>query len=112
MKKPPNPLAKLDRQELIWLFGILRDACRERLEKNLVSLELEERLHQRRGAIAGRVDPRPQLKEWEPRYRKFIEIAGELQDTVRLAGADAFTFVMAEHLKPSPKRTRTAKRHE
>ena len=93
-----NPFARLDRQELVWLFGILQDACRERLEKNLVSQELEERLHHRRGGVPGRVDPRPRLQEWEPRYRKFLAIAGELQDLVRLAGADALTEALAERL--------------
>ena len=78
MSAPKNPLSKLDRQELIWLAGILKDACRERLEKNLVSQEFEDRLY-RRGAIEGRMDPRPFLKIWEPRYRKFLEVAGELQ---------------------------------
>src|SRR5579859_6437574 len=73
-----NPLAKLDRQELLWLAGILKDACRERLEKNLVSQAFEERLYQR-GPVEGRLDPRPFLKIWEPRYRKFLEAAGELQ---------------------------------
>jgi len=28
---------RLDRQELLWLSAILKDACHERLEKNLVS---------------------------------------------------------------------------
>ena len=78
MPAPKNPLSKLDRQELVWLAGILKDACRERLEKNLVSQEFEERLY-RRGPVEGRLDPRPFLKIWEPRYRKFLEIATELQ---------------------------------
>ncbi|HEV3202087.1 MAG TPA: hypothetical protein VGZ73_29515 [Bryobacteraceae bacterium] len=73
-----NPLAKLDRQEILWLAGILKDACRERLEKNLVSQEFEDRLYQR-GPVQGRLDPRPFLKIWEPRYRKFLEVATELQ---------------------------------
>src|SRR3954454_19275963 len=72
-----NPLAQLDHQELIWLAGILKDACRERLEKNLVSQAFEERLYQR-GPVEGRLDPRPFLKIWEPRYRKFLEVASEL----------------------------------
>src|SRR5215813_2531268 len=72
-----NPLSRLDRQELLWLAGILKDACRERLEKNLVSQAFEEKLY-RRGPVAGRLDPRPFLKIWEPRYRKFLEIATEL----------------------------------
>jgi hypothetical protein len=33
MSSPKNPLARLDRQELLWLAGILKDAGRERLEK-------------------------------------------------------------------------------
>jgi hypothetical protein len=73
-----NPLARLDRQEILWLAGILKDACRERLEKNLVSQEFEDRLYQR-GAVEGRLDPRPFLRIWEPRYRKFLEVATELQ---------------------------------
>jgi hypothetical protein len=77
MSEPKNPLAQLDRQELLWLAGILKDACRERLEKNLVSQAFEERLYQR-GSVEGRLDPRPFLKIWEPRYRKFLEIAAEL----------------------------------
>jgi hypothetical protein len=74
---PKNPLDRLDRQELLWLTGILKDACRERLEKNLVSQAFEERLYQR-GPVQGRLDPRPFLRIWQPRYRKFLEIASEL----------------------------------
>lgn len=77
MSDPKNPLAKLDRQELLWLAGILKDACRERLEKNLVSQAFEDRLC-RRGPVQGRLDPRPFLRIWEPRYRKFLEVATEL----------------------------------
>lgn len=77
MSDAKNPLAKLDRQELLWLAGILKDACRERLEKNLVSQAFEERLYQR-GPVAGRLDPRPFLKIWEPRYRKFLDVATEM----------------------------------
>ena len=44
MPDPKNPLDRLNRQELHWLTGILKDACRERLEKNLVSQAFEERL--------------------------------------------------------------------
>ena len=78
MSDAKNPLAKLDRQELLWLAGILKDACRERLEKNIVSQAFEERLYQR-GPVPGRLDPRPFLKIWEPRYRKFLDVATELQ---------------------------------
>jgi hypothetical protein len=78
MNDSKNPFAKLDRQEILWLAGILKDACRERLEKNLVSQEFEDRLYQR-GPVEGRLDPRPFLKIWEPRYRKFLEVATELQ---------------------------------
>jgi hypothetical protein len=77
MSDASNPLETLDRQELLWLAGILKDACRERLEKNLVSQALEERLY-RRGPVAGRLDPRPFLRIWELRYRKFLEVATEL----------------------------------
>lgn len=81
-----NPLDRLDRQELLWLTAILKDACRERLEKNLVSLAFEERLYNR-GPVQGRLDPRPFLKIWEPRYRKFLEVATELHQ--RLEGEEA-----------------------
>jgi len=81
-----SPLDRLDRQELQWLTGILKDACRERLEKNLVSQAFEERLYQR-GPVAGRLDPRPFLKIWEPRYRKFLEVATEL--LAQLEGEEA-----------------------
>jgi hypothetical protein len=77
MDQPGNPLSKLDRKELVWFFGILKDACRERLEKNLVSQVFEDRIG-RRGDVYGRMDPRPFLKIWEPRYRKFLEVATEL----------------------------------
>src|SRR5258708_7036071 len=77
MDRSGNPLAKLDNKEMVWLFGILKDACRERLEKNLVSQAFEDRIHQR-GAAEGRLDPRPFLKIWEPRYRKFLDVAGEI----------------------------------
>ena len=77
MSDSKNPLDKLDRQELLWLTGILKDACRERLEKNLVSQAFEDRLYQR-GPVKGRLDPRPFLRIWEPRYKKFLEVATEL----------------------------------
>jgi hypothetical protein len=86
MSDSKNPLARLSRQEMLWLAGILKDACRERLEKNLVSQAFEERLSQR-GPVVERADPRPFLKIWEPRYRKFLEIATELQSA--LEGEDA-----------------------
>jgi hypothetical protein len=94
MPDPKNPLSKLDRQELLWLTGILKDACRERLEKNLVSQEFENRLYQR-GMVAGRLDPRPFLKIWEPRYRKFLEVAGELHAMLEAEDAQA----LAESLR-------------
>src|SRR5262245_46851741 len=77
MPDPKNPLDRLDQQELLWLMAILKDACRERLAKNLVSQSFEERLY-RRGPVAGRLDPRPFLKIWEPRYRKLLEVATDL----------------------------------
>jgi len=86
MADPKNPLDCLDRQELIWLMAILKDACRERLEKNVVSQAFEERLYQR-GPVEGRLDPRPFLKIWEPRYRKFLEVAAELHK--QLEGEEA-----------------------
>jgi hypothetical protein len=88
MSDANSPLARLNRQELLWLTGILKDACRERLEKNLVSQAFEERLYQR-GAVQGRLDPRPFLKIWEPRYRKFLGIAAELH--AQLEAEDART---------------------
>jgi hypothetical protein len=86
MSDANNPLDRLDRQELQWLTGILKDACRERLEKNLVSQAFEERLYQR-GPVEGRLDPRPFLKIWEPRYRKFLEVAADLHS--QLEGEEA-----------------------
>src|SRR5664279_2070378 len=88
MSDPKNPLDRLDRRELHWLTGILKDACRERLEKNLVSQAFEQRLYQR-GPIEGRLDPRPFLKIWEPRYRKFLEVAGELQAVLEAGDVEA-----------------------
>jgi hypothetical protein len=88
MPEAKNPLARLDRQEILWLAGILKDACRERLEKNLVSQEFEDRLYQR-GPVEGRLDPRPFLKIWEPRYRKFLEVASELQTMMEAQDAKA-----------------------
>src|SRR6478609_6634788 len=86
MSDPKNPLDRLDRQELHWLAGILKDACRERLEKNLVSQAFEERLYQR-GPVQGRLDPRPFLKIWEPRYKKFLDVVTELHK--QMEGEDA-----------------------
>src|SRR5437588_5987449 len=86
MPEVKNPLARLDRQEILWLAGILKDACRERLEKNLVSQEFEDRLYQR-GPVEGRLDPRPFLKIWEPRYRKFLAVATELHAMIQAEDA-------------------------
>jgi hypothetical protein len=99
MAKSKNPLAKLDRQELLWLAGILKDACRERLEKNIVSQAFEERLYQR-GPMEGRLDPRPFLKIWEPRYRKFLEIASELQATLEGEDAKAVAESLRAQVEP------------
>src|SRR5438067_8371713 len=99
MSDAKNPLAKLDRQELLWLAGILKDACRERVEKNLVSQAFEERLYQR-GPVPGRLDPRPFLKIWEPRYRKFLEVATEIQ--AQLESEDA--KVVAESFRATVQR--------
>src|SRR5436190_21015757 len=92
MPDPTNPLDRLDRQELLWLMAILKDACRERLEKNLVSQAFEERLYQR-GPEQGRLDPRPFLKIWEPRYKKFLDVVTEIHkqmegDDARVAAAN------------------------
>lgn len=88
MRSPKNPLAQLDRQELLWLTAILKDACRERLEKNLVNQALESRLYER-GPVEGRLDPRPFLRIWEPRYRKFLEVASELHTWLQAEDAQA-----------------------
>ena len=106
MSDPKNPLDRLDRQELHWLTGILKDACRERLEKNLVSQAFEERLYQR-GPVEGRLDPRPFLKIWEPRYRKFLEVATELY--TRIEGEDA--RAAAEGLREQFSSAPSIKRH-
>ena len=79
-----NPLAKLTHRELLWLFTILEDACRERLEKNLVNQQLEARLA-KRGPVPGRPDPRAALELWEPRYRKLLAVATELHHMARTA---------------------------
>src|SRR5665811_1892938 len=103
MSEPKNPLDRLDRQELHWLTGILKDACRERLEKNLVSQAFEERLYQR-GPVEGSLDPRPFLKIWEPRYRKFLEVASDLY--AQMDGEDARACLL--YTSPSPRdRTRS-----
>ena len=88
MPSAKNPLSRLDRQELLWLAGILKDACRERLEKNQVSQAFEARLY-RRGPVEGRLDPRPFLKIWEPRYRKFLDVASELHALLEAEDAQA-----------------------
>src|SRR4051812_48515383 len=100
MSDAKNPLAKLDRQELLWLAGILKDACRERLEKNVVSQEFEERLYQR-GAVEGRLDPRPFLKIWEPRYRKFLEVAAELHAQLEAEGARTAADTLRLQFEPA-----------
>jgi hypothetical protein len=97
MLDPTNPLSELDRQELRWLAAILKDACRERLEKNLVSQAFEDKLY-RRGAVQGRLDPRPFLRIWEPRYRKFLEVAGRLETMLETEDARA----IAESLRRGP----------
>ena len=105
MSHPKNPLARLDRQELHWLTGILKDACRERLEKNLVSQAFEERLY-RRGPVQGRLDPRPFLKIWEPRYRKFLEVAGDLYAQMDSEDARAAAESLREQFTAAPSITR------
>jgi hypothetical protein len=95
-----NPLAELDRQELLWLAGILKDACRERLEKNLVSQALEQRLY-RRGPVEGRLDPRPFLKIWEPRYRKFLQVATELFAGLEAEDARAMAESLRAQFEPA-----------
>ena len=99
MSDAKNPLDRLDRQELLWLTAILKDACRERLEKNLVSQEFEKRLY-KRGPVAGRLDPRPFLKIWEPRYRKFLEVAGELHAALEAEDAKLAAESLKAHFEP------------
>ena len=105
MSDPKNPLDRLDRQELRWLTGILKDACRERLEKNPVSQAFEERLYQR-GPVEGRLDPRPFLKIWEPRYRKFLEVAAELHARMQAEDARAAAGSLREQFAAAPTVTR------
>src|SRR5215470_4305307 len=105
MPSEKNPLSRLDHQELIWLAGILKDACRERLEKNLVSQAFEERLYQR-GPVEGRLDPRPFLKIWEPRYRKFLEVATELYAQMEGEDAKAAAESLREQFATGPSVTR------
>ena len=105
MSDAKNPLDRLDRQELLWLTGILKDACRERLEKNLVSQAFEERLYQR-GPVDGRLDPRPFLKIWEPRYRKFLEVAAELHAQMEGEDARAVAESLREQFAADPSITR------
>lgn len=107
MKRPPkNPLSRLDQKELIWFFDLLKDACRERLEKNLITQAMEEQLHERHGVLPGRIDPRPKLKEWEPRYRKFLTVAAEIQDQLQAARCEQITGALAERLAGSPAKKR------
>ena len=105
MSHPSNPLDRLDRQELRWLTGILKDACRERLEKNLVSQAFEERLYQR-GPVEGRLDPRPFLRIWEPRYRKFLEVASDLYAQMDGEDARAAAETLREQFAAAPSITR------
>jgi len=95
-----NPLDRLDRQELVWLTGILKDACRERLEKNLVSQAFEARLYER-GPVEGRLDPRPFLKIWEPRYRKFLEVATELHAALEREEARSAAQSLRRRFEPA-----------
>src|SRR5947208_8726168 len=101
MSDPVNPLDRLDRQEILWLTAILKDACRERLEKNIVSQAFEERLYQR-GPVAGRLDPRPFLKIWEPRYRKFLEVASELHARMESEEARSAAESLREQFAATP----------
>ena len=105
MSHPKNPLDRLDRQELHWLTGILKDACRDRLEKNLVSQAFEERLYQR-GPVEGRLDPRPFLKIWEPRYRKFLQVAADLYAQMEGEDARAAAETLREQFAAAPSITR------
>jgi hypothetical protein len=99
MSDPTNPLDRLDRQELLWLTAILKDACRERLEKNIISQAFEEKLY-KRGPVEGRLDPRPFLKIWEPRYRKFMEVADELHKQLESEEALAAASTLRAQFEP------------
>jgi len=99
MSDPNNPLSRLDQRELVWLTGILRDACRERLEKNRVSQAFEERLYAR-GPVPGRLDPRPMLKIWEPRYEKLLEVAAELHAALEGEKAHQVAESLREQFEP------------
>jgi hypothetical protein len=101
MFAPNTPLGRLDRQELLWLARILKDACRERLEKNQVSQAFEDKLY-KRGPVAGRLDPRPFLKIWEPRYRKFLEIATELHAELEAGEARVAARKLRARVEPLP----------
>jgi hypothetical protein len=103
MSEAKSPLDRLDRQELLWLTAILKDACRERLEKNLVTQEFEERLY-KRGPVKGRLDPRPFLKVWEPRYRKFLEVATDLLTALEAEDAKAVAESLRGRFAQAPAR--------
>src|SRR5690242_10868857 len=94
MPDPQSPLANLTKQELLWLAGILKDACRERLEKNLMSQAIEERLYQR-GPVEGRSDPRPFLRIWEPRYRQFLNAANALHTALEAGQLETVTEALS-----------------
>ena len=110
MSHAKNPLSRLDRQELLWLAGILKDACRERLEKNLVNQAFETRLYER-GPVKERLDPRPFLKIWEPRYRKFLQVATELQALLEAADARAAAESLRRQFAPAASRRGPASAH-
>jgi hypothetical protein len=101
MSDTNDPFASLSRQELLWLAGILKDACRERLEKNLVSQAIEERLYQR-GPVEGRSDPRPFLQIWEPRYRKFLEAATALHAALEAGEAKSVAATLRAQVAAAP----------
>ena len=63
------------------------------------------RLYQR-GPVAGRLDPRPFLKIWEPRYRKFLEVVGELHAQMEGEDARAAAESLREQFEADPSITR------
>jgi len=107
MSDANNPLSRLDQRELLWLIGILKDACRERLEKNRVSQLFEERLYAR-GPVAGRLDPRPFLKMWEPRYEKLLEVAAELHAALESQNAQSVAESLRTQFRPRRRRPERA----
>jgi hypothetical protein len=54
--------------------------------------------------VKGRLDPRPFLKIWEPRYRKFLEIATELHASLQAEDARAVAESFVQRFEPAASR--------